>query len=133
MVAHEDVGFGVAGQDAHPKVQRVRTLCLVCSSTESGKVAPVVSYSTLRCAPRMATQRSPQADAFGSRRTGTGLAGIRSDAGDALTSVPLVDAEPGVRAHAPPGDPERLRELWAPVRPVGSARCLGPSGQVGAQ
>ena len=133
MVALDGGGPRFAGQDAHTKEQRVRRLCLGCSSTGSGRVAPVASYSTLLCAPRRATQRPSQADAFGSRRAGTGSADLESDGGDALTTVPLVDAEPWVRAHTPPCDPKRRRELWAPVIPVGPAGCLGPSGQVGTQ
>jgi hypothetical protein len=126
MVALDGVGFAACRSDALAKLQRVRRLCLGCSSTESGRVAPVVSYSTLLCAP-------PQADAFGSRRAVTGPTDIESDAGGALTTVPLVDAEPRARAHTPPSEPERRRELWAPVFPFGPARCLAPSGHGGAR
>ena len=76
----------------------------------------VPSYSAFRCAHR----RSQKADAFGVHRACMGPVGIESAVEDALTSISLLDAEPCVHAHTPPGDLERGRDLWPRVLPVGS-------------
>jgi len=81
----------------------------------------------------MAAQRFLRVGAFGNRRAGAGPAKIDLDAGDARISVPLVDADPWVHAHAPSGDPERRCEPWRDVLPCGSVRSQRSSRHGGTQ
>ena len=58
-------------------------------------MASYSTYSTFPCTPRKNTQRSPQTIAFGNPQAGAGPSATGADDdGDALTCVPLVDAEP---------------------------------------